>query len=89
MLIRKDPLASGLDRFEQGSTSLEALGSPRKNMERRIAYPTRFELVTSTFGGQLFDTQALDQVGTIRHQICHDGSRVARLLFVWKRLLSY
>ena len=53
-----------------------------------VAHPTRFERVTFAFGGQLFDTEALEHVGTIRHQICRDGSRVAAL-FIWKRLLSY
>jgi len=54
---------------------LRAVEDMRKPLNL-LAHPTRFERVAFAFGGQLFDSEALVHVGTIRHLICRDGSRV-------------
>jgi hypothetical protein len=54
-----------------------------------LAHPTRFERVTFAFGGQRFDTEALDRPGAVRPQILLRLILRGGLFFIWKRLPTY
>ena len=49
-----------------------------------LAHPTRFERVTFAFGGQRFDTEALERLGAVRPQILPRLILCGGLLFIWK-----